>query len=96
MGETVGYFIGGLVLSAIMGGGKKDEATPTPPPLAEAPKSDVAATEADKAGLAAQKKQRDAAAAAVGRGDTLLTGPGGLGDTASAAGFGSQKTLLGS
>lgn len=51
--------------------------------------------EADKAGLAAQQRQRAAAVAAVGRGDTILTGPSGLGDTASDAGYAPKKTILG-
>jgi hypothetical protein len=65
------------------------------PAIAGAPTADAAAVEANKMGLAAQKKQRQAAAAAVGRGDTILTGAGGLGDTAAQAGLAPIKTILG-
>lgn len=63
---------------------------PTAPPRSP----EVDPEGADKAARDAQKKQRQAAAAAVGRADTMLTPAGGLG-TAESTGNAAVKTLLG-
>lgn len=80
----------GSVLSAAMSGvlsPKVDKPGAAGPPPTADPK------EADKAARDAQKKQREAAAAAMGRTDTILAG-GELG-SAQSTGNAQVKTLLG-
>lgn len=105
MSDPISFVIGGAILGAVLGSRKQEEQQAPPPPepvpiaeapaIAAAPTAAKAAEEANKAGLEAQRRQREAAAAAVGRSDTLLTGPMGLGNSAAQAGVGSVKTLLG-
>lgn len=78
--------IGGAVLSQMMAPKPEKPGTPEPVPT-------IGDNEADKAARNSQKKQRAAAAAAVGREDTILTGQG-IG-SAGSTGNAAVKTLLG-
>lgn len=84
--SVAGAAAGAVLSSALAPKTPKAPSTPTPPP-ASTPE------EADKVSRDAQRKQRQVAAAAVGRSDTLLTGAG-LGEVNPANT--AVKTLLGS
>lgn len=85
-GAVIASVVGGVVANQVFAPKVDKPGVPEPVPT-------VTEAEADKAARAAQKKQRDAAAAAVGRSDTILTGQG-LG-SASSTGNVAVKTLLG-
>ena len=82
---AVASTIGGAVLSKVMAPKIDKPGTPERIPT-------LTETEADKQARSSQKKQRQAAAAAVGRGDTILTQ--GLG-SAESTGNAAVKTILG-
>lgn len=79
--------IGGAMLSKMMAPKMDKPGVPEMPTLADP-------TQVDKVAKDAQKRSRQAAAAAVGRADTILTGPMGLG-SAESTGNTAVKTILG-